>query len=96
MAINVVSCVEDEPGVSIVFEELYKAGRHDSYRKRQAAMLLIEALCNCANANLTEHIPQLVIFVTEAMANENEQVCQTACASLEALVTKVMYMNAHG
>ncbi len=89
LAINVVSCVEDEPGVSMVFEELYKVGRHDSYRKRYAAMLLIEALCNTNHANLADHIPQLVIFVTEAMSDDNEEVCQAACASLEALVTKV-------
>ena len=89
MSIAVVSYVEDEPGVSILLEELFKLGRHDSYRKRHAAMLLVEALCRQGNANLTEHLPQLIIFAAEAMVDDNEEVCLSACASLEALVSKV-------
>ena len=89
MAVEVVSCVKEEPGVSILFEELFKIGRHDSYRKRETALMLIKALCDEASSNLTEHLPQLMIFVAEAMADDNEGVCLTACASLEALVSKV-------
>ena len=92
MGIEVVSCVKEEPGLSIMFEELYMMGRHDSYRKREAAMILIKSLCNEPSPNLVEHLSQLIIFVTEAMSDDNEGVCLTACASLESLVSKVTIM----
>ena len=95
MAVKVVSCVQEEPGVSIMFEELFKFSTNASYKKRHASMLLIEALCNGGHSNLSEHLPQLVIFVTEALSDSNEEVCQTACNALEALVSKVTTCNSY-
>ena len=88
-AVGVVLSVGDEPGVSILIEELFKCGRANSDNKRAAAMMLMEAFCSKSTADLSEHIPQLLVFAAESLTNHNQRACEKAWLALDALVTKV-------
>ena len=88
-AVGVVLSVGQEPGVAILIEELFKAGRSKNESIRAAAMMLFEAFCSNSTANLVDHTPQLLIFATESLTNPNESVCERAWLALEAIVTKV-------
>ena len=88
-AVGVVLSVSQEPGVAILIEELFKAGRSKKESIRAAAMMLFEAFCSKSTANLVDHTPQLLIFATESLTNPNESVCERAWLALEAIVTKV-------
>lgn len=81
--------VSGEPGLSILIEELCKAGRHTKDTKRIASLGLLEALCSRSTADLTDHSAQLLIFATESLTDTNDGVCEKAWLMLEAIVTKV-------
>ena len=89
---SVVLSIQEEPGLSVLVEELFKVGRHTSDSRRHAALLLLEALCSRCHANLNEHVAQLIIFTTESLADKSQEVCESGWTALEALVTKVRYI----
>ena len=102
---SVVLSIQEEPGLSVLVEELFKVGRHTSDSRRHAALLLLEALCSRCRTNLNEHVAQLIIFTTESLADKSQEVCESGWTALEALVTKVhvhtctymymMYIHVH-
>ena len=83
---GVVLSVHEEPGSSILIEELFKAARVMNSETRAASMGLLHALCDRSTADLTEHIPQLIIFTAEALNDPSDIVCERAWHALEATV----------
>ena len=83
---GVVLSVQNEPGPSYLIEQLVKAAADTRLERRAAAMSLIHVLCDKSPADLTEHVPQLIIFTTEALNDPSEEVCQKAWLALEATV----------
>lgn len=79
----------EEPGLAILIEELFKMGRSDSSSLRVAAMGLLLALCDRSTAPLLDHAPQLIVYATESLSDEEDEVCVRAWGALKALVTKV-------
>ena len=53
---------------------------------RAAAMGLLQAMCSESSCDLSEHIPQLIIFSAEALNDPSDSVCVKAWLTLEALV----------
>lgn len=53
-------------------------------------MGLLQAMCAKSPVDLGEHMPQLIIFTTEALNDPSDAVCEKAWLALEALV-KVSY-----
>ena len=49
-------------------------------------MGLLQVMCGRSTADITEHVPHLIIFVTEAFNDTSDDVCERAWFSLEALV----------
>lgn len=78
--------LQGEPGPAILIEELVKAAKKESPQTRAAGMGLLQTLCSKGSADLTEHIPHLIIFTTEAFNDPSDAVCERAWLSLEALV----------
>ena len=68
-----------------------KAAKLESPHTRAAAMGLLLAMCSRSSADLTEHVPHLIIFVTEAFNDPSDAVCERAWLCLEALV-KVRFL----
>ena len=83
---GVVLSVQNEPGPSYLIEQLVKTAADTRLERRAAAMSLIHVLCDKSPADLTEHVPQLIIFTTEALNDPSEEVCQKAWLALEATV----------
>ena len=81
--------VSDEPGISIMIEELYKVAKHPSESCRAGAMHLLERLCANGSVDLNDHVSQLLVFTLETFCDSSERVCQWAWSTLDALVTKV-------
>lgn len=77
---------QGEPGPAILIEELVKAAKKESPQTRAAAMGLLQTLCSKGSVDLTEHVPHLIIFTTEALNDPSDRVCERAWLSLEALV----------
>ena len=69
-----------------------KAAKKESPETRAAAMGLLLAMCSRSSADLSEHVPQLIIFVTEAFNDPSDPVCERAWLSLEALVKVLVIM----
>lgn len=86
---GVVLSVQKAPGPTILIEELCKAAQNERPDARAAAMALLYSLCDRSTADLTEHIPQLLIFTTECLNDPSDAVCEKAWLALEATV-KVM------
>lgn len=63
-----------------------KAAKKESPQTRAAAMGLLQTLCSKGSVDLTEHVPHLIIFTTEALNDPSDRVCERAWLSLEALV----------
>ena len=63
-----------------------KAAKKETPQTRAAAMGLLEVMCRQSAADITEHIPHLIIFVTESLNDPSDPVCEKAWLSLEALV----------
>ena len=87
---GVVLSVKNEPGPAVLIEELIKASQSLRKEERVAAMKLVLAFCSRSSADLTEHLPQLLIFTTEALNDPSEGVCENAWLALEATVKVVM------
>ena len=83
---GVVLNVRGEPGPSFLIEELVKSARDTKPERRAAAMLLMYAFCARSSADLTEHVPQLIIFTAEALNDPSDEVCEKAWLALEAVV----------
>ena len=83
---GVVLSVQGEPGPSYLIEQLVIAAKDTRLERRAAAMTLLHVLCNKSSADLTEHVPQLIIFTTEALNDPSEEVCERAWLALEATV----------
>jgi hypothetical protein len=83
---EVVLSVQKDPGPAFLIEELVKCCRDANPEVRAAAMQLLHVLCRKSAADLTEHIPQLMIFTTEALNDPSDGVCEGAWLGLEALV----------
>lgn len=49
-------------------------------------MGLLQAMCAKSPVDLNEHVPQLMIFTTEALNDPSDAVCEKAWLALEALV----------
>ena len=86
---GVVLSVCEEPGLAILIEELFKMGRSYTSSLRVAAMGLLLALCDRSTAPLLDHAPQLIVYATESLSDEVDEVCVRAWGALKALVTKV-------
>ena len=82
--------VKTEPGPAFLIEELVKASQSQRQEERVAAMTLMMAFCSRSSAELTEHLPQLLIFTTEALNDPSESVCEKAWLALEATVKVMM------
>lgn len=78
--------LQGEPGPAILIEELVKAAKKESPQTRAAAMGLLQTMCSKSSVDLTEHVPHLIIFTTEAFNDPSDAVCERAWLSLEALV----------
>ena len=87
---GVILSVTTEPGPAMLIEELVKASRSFREGERAATMSLVLALCSKSSAELTEHLPQLLIFTAEALNDPSESVCERAWLALEATVKVVM------
>ncbi|CAI8049233.1 eIF-2-alpha kinase activator GCN1, partial [Geodia barretti] len=86
---GVVLSVQSEPGVATLIEELVKAAKKETPQTRAAAMGLLQVMCSRSSADVTEHVPHLIIFVTESLNDPSDPVCEKAWLSLEALVKRV-------
>ena len=49
-------------------------------------MGLMLALCSKAQTDITEHVPQLMIFTTESLNDPVDLVCERAWLALDAIV----------
>ena len=83
---EVVLSVIKEPGPAFLIEELVKGCAEPRPEARAVAMQLLQALCSKSSADLTEHVPHLLIFTTESLNDPSEEVCQAAWLGLEAVV----------
>ena len=83
---GVVLSVKNEPGPAVLIEELVKSSQSLREEERTAAMTLVLALCSRSPADLTDHLPQMLIFTTEALNDPSERVCEKAWLALEATV----------
>lgn len=88
-AVDVVLSITEEPGVSLLIDELL-IGRKSSDGKRVASLTLLRSFCSKTKADLKDHTPQLLIYSIEALADNNDTVCEWAWLTLEAIVTKVI------
>ncbi|XP_019853006.1 PREDICTED: eIF-2-alpha kinase activator GCN1 isoform X2 [Amphimedon queenslandica] len=88
-AVDVVLSITEEPGVSLLIDELL-IGRKSSHGKRVASLMLLRSFCSETKADLKDHTPQLLIYSIEALADNNDAVCEWAWLTLEAIVTKVI------
>jgi HEAT repeat protein len=86
---GVVLSVQGEPGPAILTEELVKAAKKEGPQTRAAAMGLLQTMCSRSSVDLSEHVPQLIIFTTEAFNDPSDSVCERAWLCLEALVKRV-------
>ena len=86
LLLPVILLSQGEPGLATLIEELVKAAKKETPQARAAAMGLLLAMCSGSSVDLTEHVPHLIIFVTEAFNDPSESVCERAWLSLEALV----------
>jgi HEAT repeat protein len=86
---GVVLSVQSEPGVATLIEELVKAAKKETPQTRAAAMGLLQVMCSRSSADITEHVPHLIIFVTESLNDPSDPVSEKAWLSLEALVKRV-------
>ena len=89
---GVILSVKTEPGPAILIEELVKTSQSVHEEERAATMTLVLALCDRSTAELTEHLPQLLIFTTEALNDPSDKVCERAWLALEATVKVMTYM----
>ena len=83
---EVVLTVVKEPGPAFLIEELVKCCGDMRPEVRGVAMRLLQVLCGKSMADLTEHIPHLLIFTTESLNDPSEEVCVAAWLALEAVV----------
>ncbi len=83
---GVVLSVQNEPGPSHLLDQLLKAARDTKLDRREAAMTLLHAFCGRSPADLSDYVPQLIIFTTEALNDPSEKVCTEAWFALEAIV----------
>ncbi len=83
---GVILSVQVEPGPATLIEELFKAARGQLPEDRAAAGGLLRTLCDRSPADLTEHIPQLMIFTAEALNDPSDEVCERAWYALEATI----------
>ena len=81
-----VLSVRNEPGPANLIEELFKAGRSGSPERRVASLSLLYCLCSQSAADLTDHLPQLMIFTTEALNDPDDTACEKAWLGLDAVV----------
>lgn len=86
---GVVLSVKEEPGVAILIEELFKMGQLEDVATRASAVKLLQVLCSRSSADLLDHTPQLVVYVTECLGDPEEDVCIRAWDALSALVNRV-------
>ena len=87
--------MQGEPGPAILTEELVKAAKKESPQTRAAAMGLLQAMCSRSSVDLSEHVPQLIIFTTEAFNDPSDSVCERAWLCLEALVKVKVQICVH-
>ena len=88
-AYSVVLCVQEEPGPSILLQELFQAaasGQVDDGAARLTAMSFLLVMCEKSPANLTEHVPQLLAFTIRALNDPLDAVCEKAWLTLDAVV----------
>jgi len=83
---GVVLSVVNEPGPDILMEQLFKAARDNKLETRESAMKLLCRFCEKSPADLSEHVPQLIVFTTEALNDPSDVVCVSAWTALEATV----------
>lgn len=83
---GVILSVQTEPGPSHLIEELTKSAGSGKAETRVAVMGLMLILCSKTQADLTEHVPQLMIFTTECLNDPVDLVCEKAWLSLDAVV----------
>lgn len=88
---EVVLSVQKEPGSAFLIEELVKSCRNARPEVRAVAMQLLHVLCSKSLADLSEHIPHLMIFTTESLNDPSDQVCEAAWMALEAIVKVNLY-----
>lgn len=83
---SVILSVQKEPGPAFLIEELVKGCRETHPETRATAMRLLRVLSSKSSTDLTEHVPQLMIFTTESLNDPSEEVCEEAWLALEAIV----------
>ncbi len=83
---SVILSVQKEPGPAFLIEELVKCCRDTLPEVRATAMRLLHVLSSKSSADLTEHVPQLMIFTTESLNDPSDEVCEAAWLALEAVV----------
>ena len=88
---SVILSVQKEPGPAFLIEELVKGCRETRPEVRATAMRLLHVLSSKSSADLTEHVPQLMIFTTESLNDPSDKVCEAAWLALEAIVKVSVY-----
>ncbi len=83
---SVILSVQKEPGPAFLIEELVKCCRDTRPKVRATAMRLLHVLASKSSADLTEHVPHLMIFTTESLNDPSDEVCEAAWLALEAIV----------
>ena len=83
---SVILSVQKEPGPAFLIEELVKCCRDARPDVRATSMRLLHVLTSQSSADLTEHVPQLMIFTTESLNDPSDEVCEAAWLALEAIV----------
>ena len=89
---EVVLSVLKEPGPAFLIEEIVKSCDDPRPEVRAVAMQLLHVLSSKSAADLSEHIPHLMIFTTESLNDPSDEVCEAAWLALEAVV-KVRYVT---
>ena len=83
---DVVLSVQKEPGPAFLVEELVKCSHDVKPEVRTAAMHLLYTVCGRSSADLSEHLPYLMIFTTETLNDPSDLVCEKAWLGLDSIV----------
>ena len=88
---EVVLSVQKEPGPAFLVEELVKCAHDVRPEIRAVSVHLLFTLCGRSSADLSEHLPYLMIFTTETLNDPSDLVCEKAWLGLDAII-KVWYL----
>ena len=83
---DVVLNVQKEPGPAFLIEELVKCSHATKPEVRAVSMHLLYTLCGRSSVDLSEHLPQLIIFTTETLNDPSDEVCEKAWLGLDAVI----------